>query len=525
MSLILGLNFLGIFILFFIALFILNSSNLCVTVKIFNLRFFRDLEFLLSIWNLLFLMLVLVIRIRVLFFSFSYIHNLPIVNFIILYISFVFRMSWLILNRNFYWIILGWDGLGVVSFLLIILYINVERIRNGLFTLFQNRLGDLFFVLFLIGLWNLRINTRLYLNIGVVILIIGRRVKRAQFPFNAWLLAAIRAPTPISSLVHSSTLVVAGVYILLQYSYCLLSWLFLLKILRILTLFISSWGLINERDMKKLIAYSTITHVALIIFILRHQLFKITYFHLRIHAIFKSLIFISFGFVILTSFHSQDKRLIRYINLNPQILVYYYFSCFCLAGLPFLTGFFSKDFIIEKLIEWSNNFVDVLFLIIFLRLRIYYSLKLLKVNMPMCRQRIVQKQMIGRFSLLLIVIVNTFLVNIYIRFVFSVSLELTSSKFFIYFFILIFRILRLISNLNFKVAIYSKFVTFLDLKKISFYSLDLYVYFSIFDLIKLISSLSNVKIILMTNWWLVVLLIVILYNKSFNSATLKKLRV
>jgi len=111
--------------------------------------------------------------------------------------------------------------LGVVSFLLIVFYINHERINNGLFTIFQNRVGDLFFVLFILGVVDFMITRRVVVKCGLIYLIVGGCVKRAQFPFNSWLLSAISAPTPISSLVHSSTLVVAGVYILLQFSYCL----------------------------------------------------------------------------------------------------------------------------------------------------------------------------------------------------------------------------------------------------------------------------------------------------------------
>jgi NADH-ubiquinone oxidoreductase chain 5 len=191
------------------------------------------------------------------------------------------------------------------------------------------------------------------------------------------LLSAIRAPTPISSLVHSSTLVVAGVYILLQFSYCLIDILYILKLIRLVTLVLRSFGLFNERDIKKLIAYSTIRHVSLIIYILRFKLYKIVYFHLNIHAIFKSLIFICFGFLILISFHAQDKRLVTLVNLTPILKVLYYFSCLCLIGLPFLRGFFSKDLIIEKIIRNSLEFIYVFFLLIFLAIRIYYRMKLI----------------------------------------------------------------------------------------------------------------------------------------------------
>lgn len=211
-------------------------------------------------------------------------------------------------------------------------------------------------------------------------LIIGATVKRAQFPFNSWLLAAIRAPTPISSLVHSSTLVVAGVYILLQYSYCLIEGLETLKVISLLRLILRRFGLLNEFDIKKLIAYSTLRHVSLIIYLLSFKLYKVVYFHLNIHAMFKSLIFICFGFVILSSFHAQDKRLVSLVMLNPLIKMVYFFSCLCLAGLPFLRGFFSKDLIIEKLIEHRVQSSFIYLLILFLRISVYYRIKLIRLG-------------------------------------------------------------------------------------------------------------------------------------------------
>ena len=352
--------FLLLFILILVLIYLRNFSLRLVTIKTFNVGFFGDFDLLIRIWNLLFLLIVIIIRFRVIIFSLSYINGLVVVNFIFLYLRFIFSIIWLVLSNNFYWIILGWDGLGVVSFLLIVYYINYERINNGLFTLFQNRIGDLFFVLFILGIINISVRFSLVLKWGLLFLIIGSCVKRAQFPFNAWLLSAIRAPTPISSLVHSSTLVVAGVYIMLQYNYCLIDIMDILKYIRIFSLILRTLGLLNERDIKKLIAYSTISHVSLIIYLLRFQLYKVVYFHLDVYAIFKSLMFICFGFVILTSFHAQDKRLIILVNLNPIIKIVYYFSCLCLAGLPFIRGFFSKDFIIEKFIDLYIDFIILL---------------------------------------------------------------------------------------------------------------------------------------------------------------------
>jgi len=233
--------------------------------------------------------------------------------------------------------------------------------------------------------------------------------------------------------VHSSTLVVAGVYILLQFSYCLVDILDLLKYISILSLALRRFGLLNEGDIKKLIAYSTISHVSLIIYLLRFKLFKVVYFHLNIHAIFKSLIFMCFGFVILSSFHAQDKRLVSLLNLNPLIKIVYYFSCLCLGGLPFLSGFFSKDLIIEKFMETSIELRFIFLLLLFLSIRIYYRIKLVNLVNVIFSYRIVEKNYLGLARVLLISVVITSIINIYLRLVFRVSLEFVSFKIRIYF--------------------------------------------------------------------------------------------
>ena len=503
----------------------LNFSLLVLSFKVFFLQFFRDLEFILTVWNFLFLWIVILIRSRVILFSFSYIRSLFVRKFTVLYISFVSSIIWLILRANFYWIILGWDGLGIVSFLLILFYINHERINNGLFTLFQNRLGDIFFVLFIVGIVSLNISRIFLLKWGLLFLVLGRVVKRAQFPFNSWLLAAISAPTPISSLVHSSTLVVAGVFILLQFRYCLIDQLHVLKYLRVLTLLISSFGLLNEIDIKKLIAYSTINHVALILFILRMQLYKIVYFHLNIHAMFKSLIFISFGFVMLASFHGQDKRLIRLAYLNPVLKVIYYFASLCLAGLPFLRGFFSKDFILEKIILWNTEIFWVFLLVLFLRLRIYYSLKLILLNYSRITLRIIEKNFLGGWRILAMRLIIVIIINIFLSLMLRLSLEVLSIKLFVYLGVFFFFFLSLITNFNYKYIVYEKSKNFLEIWSIPTNLLEKFIYWNIINLVELSVSISWYKIILIINWWRLIVLFVFFYKKSFKSVTLKELRI
>lgn len=490
--------------------FMINFDVLVVSLKVFRSGFFGEWEILLSVWNLLFLIIVLIIRTRVGVFSFSYMRGVRVGGFIILYRRFIFRMVWLILNHNFYWMMLGWDGLGVVSFLLIVLYINHERINNGLFTLFQNRVGDLFFVLFIVGLLDLRMVNSLRLKVGLIALVVGRCVKRAQFPFNSWLLAAIRAPTPISSLVHSSTLVVAGVYILLQYSYCLIDVLDILKYIRILTLLVRRFGLLMEFDIKKLIAYSTLSHVSLIILIARIKLFKVVYFHLNIHAMFKSTMFMCFGFVMLASFHGQDKRLVRLVNINPLIKILYYFSCLCLIGLPFLRGFFSKDFILEKFIEARSELFLVVLLLVFLGIRAYYGMKLLNLIHVVFPYSIVEKRYLGIFSVMIMSVVIIVFVNLYLSLIVRLRLEIISFKMIIYLFVRVFLVLRLITNINLKFNMYEKTKNFIEVWSLNVYELDKFIYWNINVVIGVVERLGRVKIILLMNWWVIAFVLVLL---------------
>ena len=503
------LVFLFIFLLMLLLGILNNSRVYLISIKVFNVGFFGDFELLFNVWNLLFIFIVVLISIRVIFFSISYIRRIKVSNFILLYSGFIIRILWLIINNNFYWMIFGWDGLGVVSFLLIIFYINCERVNNGLFTLFQNRIGDLFFVFFIMGSIDLLIFNNVTLKFGLLFLIFGACVKRAQFPFNSWLLSAIRAPTPISSLVHSSTLVVAGVFILLQYSYCLIDVLVYLKYVRILSLFLSRFGLLNESDIKKLIAYSTINHVSLIIYLLSYKLFKVVYFHLNIHAIFKSLIFMCFGFVMLVSFHGQDKRLISLININPLIKIIYYFSCLCLGGLPFLRAFFSKDLIIEKFIEFSLEIRYIFFLILFLGLSIYYRVKLFKLREVVFRFQLVEKSFLGLVRIFIISVIMIVLINLYLRLVFSLSLEFLSFKLRVYLLVLIFLLLSLLMNLNFKIVNYDKIKNFIEVWSIDFYILDKFIYWNFVTCIDFVRKLSQMKLLLLSNWWVLIIFIFI----------------
>jgi len=198
----------------------------------------------------------------------EYINEDKFINrFVILVLIFVFSIILLIIRPNLISILLGWDGLGLISYCLVIYFQNVKSYNAGILTALSNRIGDVALLIAIAwilnyGGWNYIFYVD-YIKNDFLIKIIGGFVilaaitKRAQIPFSSWLPAAIAAPTPVSALVHSSTLVTAGIYLLIRFNYLLLDnklSQFLLLISG-LTIFISGLGANFEFDLKKLLLY------------------------------------------------------------------------------------------------------------------------------------------------------------------------------------------------------------------------------------------------------------------------------
>jgi len=199
----------------------------------------------------------------------------------------------------------------------------------------------------------------------LLIIILAAITKRAQIPFSSWLPAAIAAPTPVSALVHSSTLVTAGVYLLIRFNYYLnfnKYFLFFLLLLGSLTILISGIGANYEIDFKKIIALSTLSQLGLIMRILSLGYIKLAFFHLLTHALFKALLFLCAGIFIHRIINFQDIRISGGFN-NQLIIVIIFFniSRLALCGMPFLAGFYSKDIILEFVLISNVNIIIFFF--------------------------------------------------------------------------------------------------------------------------------------------------------------------
>lgn len=344
--------------------------------------------FLLDWISILFISLVRLISSMVIYYRQSYIEGEKnFFIFIILIILFVVSIILLIARPNIVRILLGWDGLGLVSYLLVIYYQNVKSYNAGILTVLSNRIGDVIILVSIgiiinLGGWNYYLFGEFIFSeikfIGLIIILAGI-TKRAQIPFSSWLPAAIAAPTPVSSLVHSSTLVTAGVYLLIRFFPLFNNENLVLFLLLIscLTIFISGLGANFEFDLKKIIALSTLRQLGLIIGVLSLGLTNICFFHLIRHALFKALLFICAGFIIHNLRNYQDIRFIGRINKQvPLISVFFNASNLSLCGIPFLSGFYSKDLILEIIIIRNVNLFIYFLFIISTGFTILYSFRL-----------------------------------------------------------------------------------------------------------------------------------------------------
>jgi len=242
-----------------VLIIVLKSCSIFIEFKLQILNRV-GLEYLIYIdWvSASFMAVVLIISSMVIIYSLFYMHKVVYIKFIILILLFVVSMCLIILSPNILRIILGWDGLGLISYLLVIYYNNMKSMLSGIITVLRNRLGDaaiIFSLVFLLERGNLNIiflDLRKDYRIYFFFVFIAGITKRAQIPFSVWLPAAIAAPTPISSLVHSSTLVTAGVYLFLRYSPIIrILMSHVIVVLASFTLFLSSFAAFFEGDFKK----------------------------------------------------------------------------------------------------------------------------------------------------------------------------------------------------------------------------------------------------------------------------------
>lgn len=290
------------------------------------------------------------------------------------YISlFTFMMIMLVMANNFIQLFFGWEGVGLVSYLLIGFYFKRESATFANLKAFLiNRIGDLGFLLGIglilayFGTLNYaevfaklnEISGVTFLNTGwsaitviCLLLFVGAMGKSAQFPLHVWLPDSMEGPTPISALIHAATMVTAGIFMVARlspmYNLSITALSFIAIIGAINALFLGLLGLI-QNDIKRVVAYSTLSQLGYMFIALGCGAYSVGVFHLMTHAFFKALLFLAAGSVIVAMHHEQDMRkmggLWKYMPITYVVTI---IGNLALSGVPPFAGFFSKDMILE----------------------------------------------------------------------------------------------------------------------------------------------------------------------------------
>nr|YP_009947914.1 NADH dehydrogenase subunit 5 [Coenomyia ferruginea]QOI08130.1 NADH dehydrogenase subunit 5 [Coenomyia ferruginea] len=367
-----SLIFFSFFLLVMGISYLFNDFVLFIEWEVISLNSLSVVMTFLFDWmSLIFMSFVLLISSLVIFYSREYmLGDININRFILLVLMFVLSMMLLIISPNLISILLGWDGLGLVSYCLVVYFQNTKSYSAGMLTALSNRIGDVALLLAITwmlnyGSWNyifyleaMKFDYEMELIGGLVVL--AGMTKSAQIPFSSWLPAAMAAPTPVSALVHSSTLVTAGVYLLIRFHVLLVDTFIgqLMLLVSGLTMFMAGLGANFEFDLKKIIALSTLSQLGLMMSILSMGYWKLAFFHLLTHALFKALLFMCAGAIIHNMNNSQDIRTMGGLSFQMPLTV----SCLnvanlALCGMPFLAGFYSKDLILEVVsLSYLNMF-------------------------------------------------------------------------------------------------------------------------------------------------------------------------
>nr|BCQ06392.1 NADH dehydrogenase subunit 5 [Cellana nigrolineata] len=330
---------------------------------------------------------VSLISASVVWFSIYYMEMDPFKNrFIMMVMAFVASMNLLIFIPNLVTLLLGWDGLGVVSFALVIYYQNHKSLAAGMITALSNRVGDMTILIAIAltatqGHWNIMSMWASSVSSPIALcLMLAAMTKSAQIPFSAWLPAAMAAPTPVSALVHSSTLVTAGVFILIRFFYFLSSTPYItssLLFIATMTTLMAGMSANMETDLKKIIALSTLSQLGVMMSSLALSLPFLALFHLYTHAMFKALLFLCAGKIIHCNNDSQDIRKMGKIwSQLPLTTTYLNIANLSLCGAPFMSGFYSKDLILESFLFSNTNLVLILLMFFATGLTSAYSFRL-----------------------------------------------------------------------------------------------------------------------------------------------------
>ena len=346
-----------------------------------DLRF--EVGFLIDSLTAMMMLVVTFVSLMVHIYTIGYMHDDPGYQRFFSYISlFTFSMLMLVMSNNFLQLFFGWEAVGLVSYLLIgFWYTKESAIYANLKAFLVNRVGDFGFILGIglvlayfgsldyatvfakapslanetITLWP--DTPWMLMTVIGILLFIGAMGKSAQFPLHVWLPDSMEGPTPISALIHAATMVTAGIFMVARmsplYELSDVALSFIMVIGAITALFMGFLGIV-QNDIKRVVAYSTLSQLGYMTVALGASAYSVAVFHLMTHAFFKALLFLAAGSVIIAMHHNQDIRYMGGLRkYMPITWITSLIGSLALIGTPFLSGFYSKETIIEA-VKLSN---------------------------------------------------------------------------------------------------------------------------------------------------------------------------
>ena len=335
-----------------------------------------DWSFLFDSLTVTMLVVVTTVSLLVHIYAANYMLEDPHLSRFMSYLSlFTFFMIILVTADNFLQLFLGWEGVGICSYLLInFWYTRIQANKAALKALILNRVGDYSVMLAIVLIFTIFksldysvvfVLAPFFVTKGILIfgykflifdvicflLFLGAVGKSAQIGLHTWLPDAMEGPTPVSALIHAATMVTAGIFLIIrrsplfEYSPKVLS---LVVIIGVLTSFFAATIGLVQNDIKKIIAYSTCSQLGYMCFVCGFSQYNVSLFHLSNHAFFKALLFLGAGSVIHGLNNEQDiRRMGGLINFMPLTYTAMLIGSLSLIGFPFLSGFYSKDVILE----------------------------------------------------------------------------------------------------------------------------------------------------------------------------------